>query len=83
MKKRIVNLEWINEVAERKAKKRNIIIKGVNWKKTVTEQEVENVIEEKLKMKVKIKKVGEIRINETKKWITAELCSSGNIKERS
>lgn len=51
-------------MAERKSKKRNIIIKGVNWEKKMTEQEVEKVIEEKLKFRVGINKVGEIKIRE-------------------
>lgn len=76
IEKRLENLDWINEVAERKSKKWNIIIKKMNWEKKATEQEVEKAIEEKLKFKVEIKKkVGEIKISEKKKWVTAELDS--------
>lgn len=66
---------------ERQNRKKNIIIKGLNEEKKMEEKDIEKYIEEALEIKVRIKKVSEIKTKGKKKWRIAELESWEQKKE--
>lgn len=66
---------------ERQNRKKNIIIKGLNEEKKMEEKDMEKYIEEALEIKVRIKKVSEIKTKGKKKWRIAELESWEQKKE--
>lgn len=73
LEERIRNLEWINEKKERKNRKNKIVIKGVKWRKEISEREVEKCIEDKLKLKVEIKETNRILTREDRSIVIAEI----------
>lgn len=52
LKRRITELEWINERKEKNEKKSSIVIKGVNWK---TENLKQEIMDSKENINVEIK----------------------------
>lgn len=66
---------------ERQNRKKNIIIKGLNEEKKMEEKDIKKYIEEALEIKVRIKKVSEIKTKGKKKWRIAELESWEQKKE--
>ncbi|XP_070162472.1 golgin subfamily A member 6-like protein 22 [Polyergus mexicanus] len=73
LEKRIVALEWINEKKERKDKKNDIVIKGVNWEREKLEQEVEKYIKDSLKVNIVVKKANRIELNGNRNLVIAEI----------
>lgn len=72
LEERIRNLEWLNEKKERENRKNRIVIKGVEWRKEISEREVEEFIEEKLRLKVEIKEMSRIFLREDRSIVIAE-----------
>lgn len=66
LKRRIADLEWTNERKERKDKKNNIVIKGLNWKTERLEQEVKEFVKDSVRVRIGIKKVSKIKLNGSK-----------------
>ncbi|KMQ91284.1 endonuclease-reverse transcriptase [Lasius niger] len=75
LKRRIVDLEWINKKRERDRRKNNIVIKGVRWVTGNIEKEVKEFVKENLKTEVEVKKAYKIKIEENKTTVIANLDS--------
>ena len=75
LEKRIEDLEWINEKKERKDRKNNIILKGMNWKAESLEQEVEEYIRDNIKIIIEVKKANKITMGVGRSMVIAELVS--------
>lgn len=73
LKRRITELEWINEKRESENRKKNIVIKGVRWETGKIKQEVNKFMKENLD--VMMKKVYKLKTKENKEIIVAELDS--------
>lgn len=71
----IASVEWIQERKEREARKNRIVIKGVKWRRKKLEQEVEEFINKKLKVKIKVKKTSAISLKEYKTIVVVEIKS--------
>ncbi|XP_023246363.1 calcium-binding and coiled-coil domain-containing protein 2-like [Copidosoma floridanum] len=63
IEERISKLEWETEKAEREKRRPNIVIKGANIEGENLEKKVEEYIEQKIKIKVKIEKAKVISVN--------------------
>ncbi|CAL1678909.1 unnamed protein product [Lasius platythorax] len=74
-RRRIADLEWINEKRERDRRKNNIVIKGVRWVTGNIKKEVKEFVKENLKTEVKVKKAYKIKIEENKTTVIANLDS--------
>lgn len=64
IERRLEELERITERKEREDRKKNIVIKGVSWKRDRVEEEVSKVIKENLNVEVEVRKAYRIRIKE-------------------
>lgn len=84
LERRIEELEWINEKAERKIRKKNIVIRSVNWGRASlfpNLQKRAGFIKDNLKVKVSVKKASMISLRENKSLVITEI-DTWNKKER-